>query len=727
MLNQESAGNLIKTLHLAITYLRIYPPTSPMVASTLDAFFKQIQAELKAGATVSFSELSGKLLVNGIESENKEIQMISNMLLKLFAQRKFQSLTFHQDLTKDELSDFLANILRKKRNEMPEYKNIALDQTVYVALVKGEETIARITDVIKDSGGDIVGLIKSIRESYDLIDQIPEQSVRDQAQDHLALELSRQNSGVLREIFDRELPMKIEESGLKKRLLSMLSQDKIQEMFGDISSWYEEIRKKESSDFAAVDQLDKLQKFMKTILQAPAAKEVPRQFFEDLIRKGLLEQLPDWFSTTPSQPTSVYEVERLLDKPAVDLLEKEIRDILPQMVEKLCQVEYNEIIGKLLDKILENLKNSAPKIRLPAVQTLSAIYEVLQAHNKEQLLRYMELPLLEAAKQETSADVHYFMMEILRLRARQDILHGEYDFAIRIIDLMRQHTSTEIINDLKIVTNAGNSLNFLMPEIFDVLIADMKADNEAKRLGSIQVLTKFGEKAVDPLLRVIKEGEDPRALKLAASVLRNIGDKGRNRFYDELNLGLTAREIRNFILVLQDMGPMESVEQLSSLLNFPENDVKKDIMRFLAKLNSNQSKILLIEQLKSKDPVVVNDSVLLLGDLKCKEAVPALIKILGSSGVPTVLQEDICIALGSIGDAQAVEPLVLKLRKKPGFFTKNKSDMDKIRMRAAWALRKFVSPLAEAALEAALKDKAAPVALTAKESLAVIRQNRTTK
>lgn len=724
MLNQEIVGNLVKTLHLAITYLKIYPPTSPMVSSTLDALYKQLDSELKAGKTISFSELSGKLIVNGIESENKEIQMISNMILKLFTLRKFQSLTFHNGLTQDELIDFLTNILRFKRTEMKEYKNIALDQTVYVAIVKGEETIVKISDSVQKSGGDIIGLIKSIRESYDLIDELPEGTPRDQAQDHLALELSKQDSTVLREIFDRELPMKIEESGLKKRLLNTLSQDKIQEIFGDISSWYEEIRKKESSDFAAVDQLDKLQKFMKTILQAPAAKEIPRQFFEDLIRKGFLEQLPDWFSAAPSKPTTVYEAERLAEKPALDLLEKEVRDALPQMVEKLCQIEFNEQIGKLLDKILENLKNSAPKIRLLAMQALAAIYEVLQAHNKEQLLHYLELPILEAAKQETSAEVHFFMIEILRLRARQNLLLGEYDLAIRIIDLMRQHTSKEIINDVKIQGNADKSLGYLLPEIFDVLVADLKSTNEKKRLGSLQVLTKFGTKALDALIRVIKEGNDIRSLKLAATVLRNIGEEGKKRFFDELNLGLTSDEIKNFIAIMPDLGPIESVGQLSSILNLPDNNIKKEIMRFLAKLNTNQSRILLVEQLKSGDIEVVSEAVLLLGDLRCKEAVSSLLRILTARWTPSSLKEDICIALGSIGDRQAEESLIQMMRKKPGLFSKDKAGFDKVRMRAAWALRKFSSVEVEAALETAVKDKVAPVALTAKESLAVIKQSK---
>jgi hypothetical protein len=292
MLEQDVIGNLIKTFHLAVTYLKIYPPTSQMVANTFDVFAKTIQGIAEKNGTLTLSELSGKLLVDGKESDSREVQLIANNVLKLFSQKKIQSITFRSGITREELLDFLTSIIRKKREELAAFPHIGLDQTVYVAMIKGEEAVVKITEMIKETGGEIVGLIKTIRESYDLIDQIPDGASKAQAQDRLAQELAKQDTGVLREIFERELPIKIEESGLKPKLLNALSQEKIKDIFGEISTWYDEIRKKESSDFAAVDQLEKLKIFMQTVLHAPAAKEIPRQFFEELIRKGLMEQLP---------------------------------------------------------------------------------------------------------------------------------------------------------------------------------------------------------------------------------------------------------------------------------------------------------------------------------------------------------------------------------------------------------------------------------------------------
>lgn len=720
MIDQEIVGNLVKTFHLAVTYLKIYPPSSQMVINTFDAFAKTIQSIAEKNGSLTFSELSGKLLVDGAEAENREVKLIATNVLKVFTQKKVQSLTFRAGLTKEELLEFINSFIRKKREELPEYPHIALDQTVYVAMVKGEDAVVKISEMINKSGGEIGGLIKTIRESYDLIDMIPEGASRVQAQDRLAQELAKQDTGVLREIFERELPMKIEESGLKPKLLSALSQEKIQNIFGEISTWYDEIRKKEGSDFAAVDQLEKLKVFMKTILHAPAAKDIPKQFFEEMIRKGLLEQLPDWFASAPAKPATIFEVEKLLEKDPAALIEKETLDSIPQLVEKLCQIENKELLLKLIEKILENLKNTAAKIRLPAARCLLSIYDILQAQSKETLIRYMELPILEGMKLETSVEVHAIMEDILRKRARQNLLHGEYDLAVRIVDVFKQHSSPEGMTDDKIRQNTKNAFETLIPEILELLITDLKSDNETKRLGSLQILSKMEEKAVEPLIRVVKESDDLRSRRIATLALKGFGQAAAQRFSEELNLGLLPDELKHVVEALSELGTGETIVQLNSLLRFPDASVKKEIIKFLTKLNSPQSRAMMIEQLNDKDCEVVSETVRLLGEIKCTEAVGELVKHLSDPKCGDILKEEICIVLGAIGGQQAVPALASCLRQKSFWSFGKGPETERVRMRAAWSLRKFIGKDVIDALEAATKDKSESVSLTAKESLNIV-------
>jgi HEAT repeat protein len=721
MVEQETINHLVKTFRLAIANLRIYPLSSQIVSATLETFYKTISGAVESSKTLTFSRLADKLLINSEEPKAKDTQMAAIMVLKLFSQKNIQSITFRQGLAKDELTGFLLDILKKKRDELPQYQNIDLDKTVYVSTIKGEETVVKISETIKNSGGDIVGLIKSVRESYDMIDEVPYDNLREQLQDHLAQELAKQDTEVLRDIFDRDLPPKLEQSGLKKRLLSSLSREKIQDIFGEISDWYEEIRKMEGSDFAAVEQLEKLKKFMHSILKAPAAKEIPRQFFEELLRKGLINELPEWFSGELSKPTTVFEVEKILEQPAAEILEKNTLDSLPGLVKKLCEIENNELLGKLIDKLLENLSNTAAKIRLPAVKSLAELYNILDAAGKDNFTKYMEFPALETAKKETSSDVYFYLSELLRFRAVKNIFHADYPSVIEILNLFRKHKIEETMPDQQIRSHAQTALSHILPEISDVLINDLKSGIQEKSSGSIEVLSKFETAAVNALIKVIKTSNDIHSRKLAASALKNIGNPAVKRFYEELNLGLTAEEIKNVVEALKILGTGEAAKPLSSLLHFPDPEVKKGILRFLAGIDSNQSKSVIINHLNDEDEAVVKEAVSLLAEIKCKEAVPVLIDKMKSASKSYDIQEQICIALGKIQDFRAAAALVQKLKKRASWFTANKPSFDKVRLRAAWALRKFKGHEIEAALEKAMKDPNISVASTARESLGIIK------
>jgi HEAT repeat protein len=350
------------------------------------------------------------------------------------------------------------------------------------------------------------------------------------------------------------------------------------------------------------------------------------------------------------------------------------------------------------------------------------IYEILQAQNKEILIRYMELPLIDALKNETSAEVHSILEDILRKRTRQNLLHGEYDLAMRIIDTFKQHMSSEIVADDKIIQSTKNTFAKLIPEITELLIADLKSDNEKKRLGSLQILSKIEGKAIEPLIQVIKESDDLRSRRLAALALKNIGPEAQKRFAEELNLGLLADEIKRVVEALSELGTGEMIEQINSLLRFPDASVKKEIMKFLAKLNTPQSKILLIEQLKDKGCAVLSDAVRLLGEIKCSEAVNELIELLNSPKCSYILKEEICIVLGTIGSAQAAPALIARLKAKDFWQFDKRAETERVRMRAAWALRKFSGKDVEEALEEISGKGSDSVALTAKESLGIIKK-----
>ena len=268
MTTQDGISNIIKTLRVTISNLRIYPAKSQIVTGSISTLCEYISSGIATEHGMTISRLADKLLINDTEAQAKDVLSGAAQIIKVLETCGIQSITFRAGLSTEELSDFIAAILRAKKKDLPEYPHIALDQTVYVATVKGEDMVVKISDTIRHSGGDIGGLITSIRESYDVIDTAPTPEIKEELNEHLAQELAQQDPSVLREIFDRELPLKLEQSGIKTRLLSALTKEKIQEIFGEISQWYNDIRTAEGSDFAAVEKLEKLKSFIQTVLNS---------------------------------------------------------------------------------------------------------------------------------------------------------------------------------------------------------------------------------------------------------------------------------------------------------------------------------------------------------------------------------------------------------------------------------------------------------------------------
>lgn len=256
----------------------------------------------------------------------------------------------------------------------------------------------------------------------------------------------------------------------------------------------------------------------------------------------------------------------------------------------------------------------------------------------------------------------------------------------------------------------------------EVLIADLKNDHEKKRIFGMQILNKMGEHSVEPLIRIVKESEDVRNRKLAANALKMLGENAHKRFSEELTPLLSKDEIKRMVEALNELGDIKMLKYLQRALSFPDASVKRDIMRFIAKLKNNQADALIVERLNDVDNSVVIEAVRLVVDTKNKEAVPVLLKLLNSCKTDSKIKEEICIALGSLGDETVIPVLKSILQIKPFWFFNHRNENEFTRMRAAWSLRNFAKPEVENILEKAIHDHSEAVSTTAKESLEVIRK-----
>ncbi|MDI6640994.1 MAG: HEAT repeat domain-containing protein [Elusimicrobiota bacterium] len=730
-LQVELILSIIKSLRAGVTNYRIYPAGSKMVIDSLNLLYSNLQRYFQLKDTLIISETQNKMLING-----EEVKALSDpVIMSIFADLKLQSITFKKELTLNELSNFIEIISKRKVQlktetgvaiKIPELlktknvKNILLDEIKYVAIKEGEEIVTKISSLVGSLSADPAIFMKSLREVYDSLDELKDEKIKQNLVGMLAKKLASLDPTQLKEFFDRTLPTKIEQSGLREAVINALPQEKIQEILNEIIVWYEDIKKTSASEFEAVERLSGLRQFLNKILTSPQARNIPFRFFEELLRIGVLEELPMWVKK--EEPSLILQVDKLLEADPIALLDPQVRDSLPGLIKQLCQSELTDVAEKLTNKFMENLKHNILKVRSDTTRTLLDIFDILVSFQKEKILKNIESSFMSALEREVDIEIYRDIINLLTKRVVQLLLNNVYENALGIIGLLKQRIHPGIETDTEKRNITREYFTKLAGEISGFLVNEMKSGIERRQKEALKVIVIMEDTMSNVLIEIIKDTDDYRTRRLAAIALKNIGEKAVRQLVESLDLTINTQTLKRIIQIFDEFTGIDLIDKVTELLEYPDREIKKLLIKYLKNVyppNNPDFKNVLINKLKDTDIVV--DVVKILGEIKCTEALDELIELLEIPN--TTLQEEICIALGFIGDSRAIPVLVSILKTKKSLFGKRKNILDTVRMRAAYSLRNFPSKEVEKILSDTVnKDRSAAVKSIANQSLIEIRK-----
>lgn len=212
--------------------------------------------------------------------------------------------------------------------------------------------------------------------------------------------------------------------------------------------------------------------------------------------------------------------------------------------------------------------------------------------------------------------------------------------------------------------------------------------NETKHKQFMTVFLSMGHKVVPFLLDKLKLSEE-----------RNVR---RNLFDLILLFGETAREyiesrldrdewfvVRQMVSLLGYIKSSKSFEALKHCLTYPDIRVKKEVIKTLAKLRTEDSIRELVKTFFSVERSLSLQAILSLGAIKETSAIPALLQLLKKKdfwGTLHEIKKETVKALGNIGDPKAL-PELHKIIKKKGFW--RKKSHEELRALAALSLGKI--------------------------------------
>ncbi len=730
---QHLGAEILKTFRMTVANFKIYPVGSNMLDSSINSLLLLLKSGLHTCPELNISQANEKLLFQGKELPlSAELSKAAlDSFWKILAEHNIQSITFKPGLEQQELLLLIEHLVSKKehKNELIELFNekenshITLDQTVYVPIVKGEIIIQKVSNSLNHikKGEEIESVLKTLSQAYGMMDQIPEQNVKDNVQKHLATKLADLNPMVLKEIFERQLPQKIEQSGLKDKLLSTLSQEKITEIFSEISCWYKDLSKQDNPDFKSIDQLNSLKTFISKVLTSPTSKKVSFKVFEQLLKNELIDKIPEGVKEIKDEKKELlFKTDELLEKESASLLENPIYQEIPLMIKQLSQLNLNDYARDLTKKVLENMEHSSPMIRLSAVQLIAKICEHLPSIDNEKLLTILQKKMFECLEKETSTEAYKQITKFLIKRANDFLLKKDTDSLLLIIKTFKKALFSSQEEEKTRVINI--SLEKIAYESKEILLNDLKSVSPQKHENSLQIIFNLGNSCTKFIIEYIREIEDLRIRKNLAKALKSIGNEGTNLLLNELNFGLSSSSLKKIIEILDEFKIDPFLEQLEKFTTFPDTLIKNDIIHLIAKTNNVQTNNILMKFLNDNDLSVQQEAIKGLGKTKSIEAVDKLIQLLKKSdNIP--FQEEICIALGKIGSEKTLPFLIKLLKKRKKFLGLGKGTDERLRLRIAWSLRNFPGDKTKKVLlETTKKDKSKLVQQIANESLDVLEK-----
>ncbi len=715
-----SPAKALTMLRSAIVNARIYPKGSQMVDVSIKGALEAFQAALESASAITVTDAQGKLLVDGKDApEARDFR-------PFLVSHEIQSLRFTKGVELAEMTTLVEGLGRKKGqyDTKPNFKewlkgqnvsHVLVEEVQFVALQKGDVVVQQITQLLEQNSHDVPSLISSLDESVRLMDQLPDDKSKQEARKHMAHHLSTLPPHQLRELFENKLPENVEKAGLRDDVVQAMTREKLEETLEEVHKWYDQIKQSAASDLEAVEKLNGLKSFLGKILHSPASKNVSFAMYEELLNVGLLEEIPQGVQKGERSSLNA-QVEQLLSMPSASLLDPPVRQNFPELLKALCGMGMDEALQKLTDKMMENLKNTAPLMRETAVKTLKLFQDTFASNRKEKQFLAIVSAFRQMADQESSPEVYHQVATALQAAAMEMLVGWKFEESALLLALLRRHSREESPISQKKKQFAARALQEFAAKGLDTLCADINASVKERQEGSYKVLAELGEDAVPSLIEAMKRSMDPRTKQAAAQALKRLGTAAKDPLVKQMTLNTPADVLVKLVPILEEFVDTSLLPTLTALSQHAEPLVRRQVARLLARVQDTKAQALLFAMLGDSDPEAQTEIIRMIGDLKIAAAVPELIKHLPTA-YPSA-QEEICITFGTLKDKRTIPELIKLLQNHGSFWKKSSGTPESTRVRIVWALGQMMPDVeAEKALQKAQKDSAMVVQRAAQNAL----------
>ncbi|MEN6318586.1 MAG: HEAT repeat domain-containing protein [Syntrophaceae bacterium] len=715
---QEKVIETLVAMNTAITNLRLYPPTNAMILKTIDRLYEAFQIIFEESDSVIFSESDRILLIAGepLSQKHQGKPQVSMFLMLMFTWG-IKSLTFMKGLDKSELMFFLE-IMGKKPDDVKKEggleqfiaegktPHILFNQKIYIAKdqdqqilasleIKDEDIVKYITsedpnialdsEKIKDMAKDPewIGRIfqsgmHSIveKDSHASSEKISEgmvhmlQSLEKITAKSDKKRISQLISGYIADmdpdLIAATLTQNID-SLLENRLLSdiinRIDRNKFEIVAGKIISTLDDITLKDKGN----NKISSYQQTYKLIMNSDKGIELQERITKNKLREE--EERKNKIAHLKSTGSNI------LNNLDNDIHDGSISKTSPAIVRNLFSEGENDTAETIIDRLSSKLLTENDTLRVEISSALADILDDPALEQRDNILNRILEKLKNWVKFETIYTAAYrsICTKIKNLVQSQIKNHRLAD-ALPIIETFHSICSKQCVKNEEIQSVASEMLRDIASEKeLDFLIEEFRTNTENQRNEAGRILVLTSEFSIYRLLDLLNRSEDASERILLLNLIPEMGPSVVQTVVEMIDQNAPWYYTRNLARLLGRIGSEEQIKVLRQLMLHEDHRVQREALKSINAIGGSLRGKILLDALQNCDDRIKSSVVASLGSLKYRDAVKQLIELFKlklpmPEDMKIDLQEKICIALGNIGDREAM-PFLAEVGKQSGFLS----------------------------------------------------------
>lgn len=354
-------------------------------------------------------------------------------------------------------------------------------------------------------------------------------------------------------------------------------------------------------------------------------------------------------------------------------LDAPMMSALPKIFEQLDTQKEHEAMAIIISRLVGNMFSKNADVRLQASTALAEIFEGLARERQDKLIERLSGRLIDWIKEEPLATLAYKKIcNNLKTLVQSFINEGRLTEAMPILDVF-SNISTGIMekNDkaheicLDIIRELASEENLT------VLFKSFNTNNSSKQINAGGVIVRLGDGAMNRMLDILRDKVDSDERVRIMNLFIGMGRRAIPVVRDRISKVAPWYYLRNLAYILGHIGNESSAGALQPLLLHENKRLRLEALKSIYKTGGNERAHILLSVLPQADDFFKINIIETLGNAKCVEVVPELLKMLKKrrSVAPALradLEEKICVALGSIGSPQAL-PVLSKIANSLSF------------------------------------------------------------